>query len=210
MWQKNSESKKGVGKMSYASQASVEQVLGRSLTADEVAGLPALFAAVDAYINKTVGRTFETAAEQATRYYDVERSRMLEVDPFVTDDDHPFELFYVDADENQQGTINTSDFEARPRNEKVKTWFQRRSGTWGSGCPSNVTNIALKAYFGAGDAPDDIKYAASWLAANSIGSTTSLSLKSESIEGYSRTFADATKDNTMIQNIFDNYYEVLL
>jgi hypothetical protein len=194
----------------YADQTSVEGVLGRPLTATEIAALPALLAAVDAYINKTIGRTFGVADEQVTRYYDVERSRMLDVDPFVVDDDHPFELFYVDADENSQGAVNTSDYEARPRNETVKTWLQRRSGTWGSGCPSNVTNIALKAYFGAGDVPADIQYAASWLAANAFGSTASLSLKSESIEGYSRTFADGTKSNNQIQAIFDNYFEVLL
>lgn len=194
----------------YADQASVEGVLGRPLTTEEIAALPFLLSAVDAYINKTVGRTFGIDAEQSTRYYDVERSKMLDVDPFVTDDTHPFELFYVDADENKQGTIDTSDFEARPRNDKVKTWLQRRSSPWGSGCTSNVTNIALKAHFGAGDAPDDIKYAASWLAANAFGSTTSISLKSESIEGYSRTFADGQKTNSQIQAIFDNYYEVLL
>lgn len=195
--------------MSYANQASVEGVLGRSLTTDEVAALPFLLSAVDSYINATIGRTFGDGTE-ATRYYDVERSRMLDVDPFVVADDKPFEVFYVDADENKIQDVDSSDYEARPRNESVKTWLQRRSGVWGSGCPSNVTNIAVKAFFGAGAAPDDIKYAASWLAANALGSTTSLSLKSESIEGYSRTFADATKDNSMIQSIFDNYYEVLL
>lgn len=201
--------------MSYANQASVEQALGRSLTATEVAALPKLLAAVDSFINKTIGRTFGIDAEQSTRYYDVERSRMLDVDPFVVKDgdtDKPYELFYVDADENQQGTIDTSDYEARPRNENVKTWFQRRSGYWGSGCASNVTSIALKAYFGAGTVPEDIAYAAAWLAANSISSQLgmSLSLKAENIEGYSRTFADATKSNSMVQSIFDNYYEVLL
>lgn len=197
----------------YADQTSVEGVLGRPLTATEIAALPALLAAVDAYINKTIGRTFGIDAEQSTRYYDVERSRILDVDPFVTKDgdtDKPYELFYVDADENRQGTIDTSDYEARPRNEAVKMWFQRRSGVWGSGCASNVTSIALKAYFGAGAVPADIQYAASWLAANAFGSTASLSLKSESIEGYSRTFADGTKSNNQIQAIFDNYYEVLL
>lgn len=198
--------------MAYATQSSVEQALGRSLTTSEAAGLDSLLAAVDAYINKTIGTSFETPTE-ATRYYDVERSRMVDVDPFVVANDKPLRVFYVDADENPVGDdIDTSDYEARPRNESVKTWLHRRSGYWGSGCPSNVTNLAVKAFFGRGDAPADIQYAASWLAAQAISAQLgmSLSVKSESIEGYSRTFADMTKDNVQITNIFDNYYEVLL
>ena len=198
--------------MAYANKASVESALGRSLTASEEAGLEALLAAVDSYINKTIGTSFETPTE-ATRYYDVERSRMVDVDPFVTGEGKPFEVFYVDADENKVGSnVDESDYEARPRNETVKTWLQRRSGYWGSGCPSNVTNLAVKAFFGRGDAPAVIQYAASWLAAQSISAQLgmSLSVKSESIEGYSRTFADMTKDNVTITSIFDNYHEVIL
>lgn len=198
--------------MAYATQSSVEQALGRSLTTSEAAGLDSLLAAVDAYINKTIGTSFETPTE-ATRYYDVERSRMVDVDPFVVGDGKPLRVFYVDADENPVGDdIDTSDYEARPRNESVKTWLHRRSGYWGSGCPSNVTNLAIKAFFGRGDAPADIQYAASWLAAQAISAQLgmSLSVKSESIEGYSRTFADMTKDNVTITAIFDNYHEVLI
>lgn len=198
--------------MAYATQASVEAVLGRSLTTAEQNGLTALLAAVDAYINGQTGRSWTTPTE-ATRYYDVERSRYIEVDPFVVAEDKPFEVFYVDADENKVGSnIDESDFEARPRNESVKTYLQRRSGYWGSGCPSNVANLAVKAYFGGGDVPADIAYAAAWLAAHQIGGTQSLSLKSESIEGYSRTFADATSTEagSFITDTFERYREVLI
>jgi hypothetical protein len=204
--------------MAYATQSSVEQALGRSLTTSEAAGLNSLLAAVDSYINKTIGRSFGAGVE-STRYYDVERSRMVDVDPFVTSElvgetvtARPFEVFYVDADENRIQDVDSSDYEARPRNENVKTWLQRRSGLWGSGCPSNVTNLAVKAFFGGGAVPADIQYAASWLAAQAISAQLgmSLSVKSESIEGYSRTFADMTKDNVQITNIFDNYHEVLI
>ena len=197
--------------MSYATQSSVEGVLGRSLTTQEAAALPALLDAVDQYITGQTGRSWATPVE-ATRYYDVERSRMVDVDPFVVAEDKPFEVFYVDADEEKVQTIDSSEYEARPRNEAVKTWLQRRTGNWGSGCPSNVTNLAIKAFFGAGDVPADIAYAAAWLAAHQIGGTSSLSLKSESIEGYSRTFADATSTEagSFITDTFARYYEVLI
>lgn len=208
--------------MSYANQTSVEGVLGRSLTTTEVAGLPLLLSAVDAYITSQTGRTFGAAVE-STRYYDAEDSRMLDVDPFVVSEDvtegdtttptaRAFEVFYVDADENKVRDVDASDFEARPRNENVKTWLQKRNGDWGSGCTGNVTNVAVKAFFGGGAVPADIQYAASYLAAQAIGSTTSLSLKSESIEGYSRTFADASKteQGSFLTEIFSKYYEVLV
>jgi hypothetical protein len=210
--------------MSYANQTSVEGVLGRSLTTNEVAALPLLLSAVDSFINSQTGRTFGAAAE-STRYYDTEDSKMLDVDPFVISEDvtegdtttptaRPFEVFYVDADENKLRDVDASDFEARPRNEIVKTYLQKRNGRWGSGCPANVANIAVKAFFGGGAVPDDIKYAASWLAAQGISAQLgmSLGLKSESIEGYSRTFIDATKteQGAFLTKIFDKYYEVLI
>jgi hypothetical protein len=97
--------------MAYADKSSVEQALGRSLTADEEASLPNLLAAIDSFINSSTGRTFGAGVE-STRYYDVERSRMVDVDPFVTSEQvtegettttvqRPFEVFYVDADENE-------------------------------------------------------------------------------------------------------------
>ena len=196
--------------MAYATKTSVEGVLGRTLTDAEASALPALLQAVNAFIEHETGRVFETSDAQVTRYYDVERSQILDVDPFIADADHAFEVFYVDADENKVSDIDSSDYEARPRNETVKTYLHRRSSLWGSGCPSQVTNIAVKAFFGAGDVPADIAYAAAWLAAQAIGSTDSLSLKSESIEGYSRTFADATKSSTLVQGTFARYHEVLL
>lgn len=198
--------------MSYATQSSVEGVLGRSLTTQEIAALPALLAAVDVYINGETGRTFETATKKI-KYYDAEDSRMLDVDPFIVKDDKPLRVFYVDADEEAVGDdIDTSDYEARPRNEEQKTWIQKRTGRWGSGCPSNVTSVAVEAFFGSDATPADIAYAAAWLAARQIGGTSSLSLKSESIEGYSRTFADASNssDGSFLTATFDRYREILI
>lgn len=198
--------------MSYATQSSVEGVLGRSLTTQEVAALPALLAAVDAYVNAETGRTFGDTEDKSIKYYDVERSRMVDVDPFTVTDDKPVRVFYVDADEEEVQSVDSSEYEARPRNEEVKTWLQRRNGTWGSGCPSNVTNLAVEAWFGGGAVPADIAYAAAWLAAHQIGGTQSLSLKSESIEGYSRTFADATNTEagSFITDTFARYNEILI
>ena len=199
----------------YASQADVEGVLGRSLSTAEAAALPLLLNAVDEYINSECDTSFGAATE-STRYYDLgnfERSRLLDVDAFTTkvgDDVKAFKVAYVDADENEVQVVNASDYEARPRNKDVKTWLERRSTVWGNGCPSTVANIAVTAFFGYPEVPADIAYAAAYLASGAIGSTQSLSLKSESIEGYSRTFADTTKQTSFLSTTFSKYNTVAI
>ena len=202
--------------MSYATQSSVEGVLGRSLTTQEQAALPLLLSAIDEYINSQCETSFGELTE-ATRYYDVDRgeaTRLLDVDAFsIKDKDgnaKAFKVEYVDADENVVSTVDSSDYEARPRNETVKTWLHRRNGLWGRGCPATVTNIAVTAFFGYPEVPAEIQYAASYLAAQGIGGTASLSLKSESIEGYSRTFATITEQTPMISSVFAKYRKVLM
>lgn len=207
----------------YASQADVEGVLGRALSSSEAAALPLLLNAVDEYINDQCNTNFGAPVE-ATRYYDVDKlepSRILDVDAFSTkvyegEGDSralvakSFKVEYVDADENVVQLVDSSDYEARPRNEIVKTWLERRSTVWGRGCPSTVANIAVTAFYGFPEVPADIKYAAAYLASGAIGSTQSLSLKSESIEGYSRTFADTTKSTSMLTSTFSKYNTVIL
>lgn len=209
--------------MSYANQTSVEGVLGRSLTTQEQAALPLLLSAIDEFINSQCETNFGEPVE-ATRYYDVDRgepSRILDVDAFTTKMtegegdaattvDKAFKVEFVDADENVVSTVDSSDYEACPRNENVKTFLRRRSSTWGRGCPATVTNIAVTAFFGYPSVPSDIQYAASYLAAQGVGGTASLSLKSESIEGYSRTFATITEQSPMISATFAKYRKVLM
>ena len=61
--------------------------------------------------------------------------------------------------------------------------------------------------------PADIAYLASYLAAKSIGATNSLSLKSESIEGYSRTFADNSKSfnaDSVVSSVLSKYTDEVM
>lgn len=200
----------------YATQSEVEGILGRSLTSQEQSGLTLLLNSIDAWINDQIGEGFALGEEAATRYYDPEReSSILDIDPVYVDDDHTLIVKVVDADENDVRTLDESVYEARPRNEKVKTYIQLRGGRkWASECSTAVTNIAIVAYFGRGDTvPADIKYLAAYLAAQSIGATNSLSLKSESIEGYSRTFATTSSDyssDAVVKRTLDKYREVLI
>lgn len=201
----------------YASQSSIEGVLGRSLTATEIAALPALLNAIDQWINNQIGGSYgDLSDEPVTRYYDPDfGGTIIDIDPVYVDEDHGLVVAVVDSNENVVRTLDVSTYEARPRNDAVKTYIQLRSGNkWASVCSSAVTNIAVTGYFGLGaTVPADIAYLASYLAANSIGATNSLSLKSESIEGYSRTFADNSKSfnaDSVVSNILSKYTDEVL
>lgn len=196
----------------YANQASVEGVLGRSLTATEIAALPALLDAVDAFINNAIGSSFTISEEVATRYYDADEGSILDIDAIFIDETHGLVVSIVDADENVTRTIDVSDYEARPRNDAVKTYLQLRGGRkWASLCHPSVANIAVTGYFGRGDTvPADIAYLASYMAAQYIGASAGATLKSESIEGYSRTFATIQSDYPIVSQTLDKYNEVLL
>lgn len=201
----------------YANQSSVEGILGRSLTTSEAAALPALLNAIDQWINDQIGGSYgELGDDPATRYYDPDfGGSIIDIDPAFVDADHGLVVAVVDSNENVISTLDVSRYEARPRNENVKTYIQLRGGTkWASLCSTAVANIAVTGYFGfGGTVPADIAYLASYLAANSIGATNSLSLKSESIEGYSRTFADNSKSfnaDSVVSSILAKYTDEVM
>lgn len=197
----------------YATQANVEGVLGRSLSSSESDALPFLLNAIDEFIDDAVGSAFTIPDDPATKYYDAEPSVILEIDPVYVDEDHGLIVSLVDADENVLSELDTSAYEARPRNEAVKTYIQHRNGLkWASEGSSAVANIAVSGYFGRGEeAPADIQYLAAYLAAKYIGATKSGELKSESIEGYSRTFATIQADYPIVEQTLSKYRtEVLL
>lgn len=201
----------------YATQSDVEGILGRSLSATEASALPFLLNAIDQWINDQIGASYgELGDTPATRYYDPERqSSIIDIDPVYVDEDHGLVVSVVDANENVVRTLDVSTYEARPRNENVKTYIQLRNGTkWASQCSVAVANIAVTGYYGfGGTVPADIAYLSAYLAANSIGATKSLSLKSESIEGYSRTFADNKSSfaaDSVVSSILDKYTDEVM
>jgi len=201
----------------YASQSDVEGVLGRSLTASEAAALPVLLNAIDQWINDQIGGSFTVDDEAATRYYDAEsESSIMDIDPVFVDETHGLVVSLVDANENVVRTLDVSEYEARPRNDTVKTYIQLRNGLlWASKCSHSVANIAVTGYYGrGGTVPADIQYLAAYMAAQSLGSTQSLTLKSESIEGYSRTFADmkqsADSDSVISRTLAKYTNEVMI
>lgn len=201
----------------YATQSDVEGILGRPLSTTEAAALPFLLNAIDQWINDQIGASYgELSDDPVTRYFDADRGgSIIDIDPIFVDESHGMVVSLVDANENVVRTLDVSEYEARPRNETVKTYVQLRNGRkWASVCSTGIANIAITGYYGYGSAvPADIAYLSAYLAANSIGATKSLSLKSESIEGYSRTFADNKTSfaaDSVVSSILNKYTDEVL
>lgn len=182
--------------MAYTDEATIEAFLKRDLTAYEQTLLPLVLAAVDAFVNDAVGGVYG-AVEASTKYYDG-GTRILDIDP-CTD---ITKVALVDSEETETNEYELNvDFEARPRNETVKRWIHKRTYAF----PAGVANIAVTAKYSLGAVPDQIKYLATYIAGKLFSSAVSGELKAESIEGYSRTFKEFSKNDEVITTILDKY-----
>jgi len=183
--------------MAYTDQATIEAFLKRTLSAYEVTLLPLVLASVDAWINDQLGGEYGTVSA-TTRYYDG-GSAILDIDS-ATD---ITKVALVDSEETETNEYELNvDFEARPRNETMKTYLQRRNYLW----PRGLGNIAVTAKFTLGTTvPNDIKYLATYMAGKLFSSAVTGELKQESIEGYSRTFKEYSSSDDVITSILAKY-----
>lgn len=180
----------------YATQAQIENILGRCLTTKEEQLLEGLGSTIDGWIDDKIGASYTQVTE--TRYYDG-GSVILEIDAAT----NITKVAVVDDEDDDSSIYDLNvDFKARPRNEDVKTWLHSK----GAKFPEGIANIAVTATYGLGEeAPDDIKYLASYLMAGVFTRQKTKNLKSESIEGYSRTFAETKMEDEVVLSILNKY-----
>lgn len=184
--------------MAYTNQTQIEAFLKRSLTANEQQQLAGIIVAVESYINDIIGGSFGTV-DETTKYFDG-GTTIIDIDPVqdVT------QVALVNDDETVNHIYDLGeDFELRPRNETTKYWIESRFGKF----PSGLTNIAITGKFTLGDLPDDIAYLATYLAGQLFSKNITSNLKSESIEGYSRTFNALIEENQVIKLVLDKYLD---
>lgn len=175
--------------MSYTNQTNLEAFLDRVLTENEQTILPLVLAAVDSYINDQIGTSY-TSSSPTIRYYNG-GSKFLNIDPAVS----ITKVAVVNDDEtDSENYVLNEDYEARPRNQTVKTWIERRSGKF----PEGTANIAVSGTFTLGNIPDDLVFVATYLAGQLFSKRNTTGLKSESIEGYSYTLAELRVDSDPI------------
>lgn len=183
--------------MSYTDQTAIQAFLVRDLTSAEVTMLPMLIAAVTNYLDGELSGSYGEATS-STRYYDG-GSRIINIQPVQ----NVTKVAVVDSDESESTVYELNgDFELRPRNATTKRWLQSRVGKF----PAGVANIAVTGEFTLGaTVPDDIKYLATYLAGRLMDRAAVTGLKSESIEGYSRTFGEITQENPVISMLLAAY-----
>lgn len=189
----------------YTTTELIEAYLGRTLTSEESARISSLQSLVKSWIDGQIGGSFytETAPTASTRYYDG-GVKILDIEPCISIS----KVAQVDTDESELYVyeLNT-EFESRPRNKDVKRWIEKRGGAF----PRGVANIAVTGVFTLGLLPEDIKQIATIMVGGVIIEGTTGAIVSESIEGYSRTFADSTKtggiskSSLLIKDVLSKY-----
>lgn len=182
--------------MSYTSQSNVESLLKRELLGEEESVLALVFDVVEKYINERVGGSFGTVTP-TTRLYDGNGERILDIDPCT--DVTAIEV--VDRDGDVTKTYDLDDVVLRPINDTVKRWVELRY----FGFVKGFANIRVSAKFSLGDVPSDIEYLATYLTTKYFNDYITGNLKSESIEGYSRTFGEMGMNDFVVKSVLDKY-----
>lgn len=183
--------------MSYTTQAKVEAILKRSLTSDEETQFALLGSVVEAVINGKIGGSFGTVSA-SSKYYNG-GTRYLDIDACHT----ITAVLLVDEDDNADYTYTEGDdYVAYPLNDTIKKSIHKRFDKF----PSGLKNIKVTAQFTLGDSvPDDIDYLTAYLISKILTKPIQ-EIKSESIEGYSRTFAETQLDQDPVcKSILDSY-----
>lgn len=183
----------------YTTQAKLQYYLKRTLTADEVAALPTLLGAAKFYIDEFTGVSFGADGSEAAsdRFFDGSGRTTQNITPArdIT------AVKVVNTDNTDSYTYTSTDYVAKPYNTPVKAWLDARIGIF----PKGVANIKVTAKWGGyADVPLNIEQAANQLIGNSL-SEGSGNLKSESIEGYSRTWHEGGAETEDIDRLLLPY-----
>ena len=166
--------------MALVSQSDLEQRLGRSLTGEEINAFSTINNATQAHIERMIGSSVESVSE-STRYYDGDLQN-LAIDPCT----NVTEVKYIDNNGIGQFVYDTADYTVEPVNRTCKTMLRYRWGEFDEG----MNAIAVKAKFSIYDdvqVRNVIKDAI--LTALTAEINNNSNVKSESIEGYSITYA---------------------
>lgn len=166
--------------MALVSQSDLEQRLGRSLTSEEANAFSTINNATQAHIERMIGSSLESVSP-TTRYYDG-NVQNLSIDPCT----NVTEVKYIDNNGIGQFVYETEDYTVEPVNRTCKTWLRYRWDTFDDG----MNAIAVTAKFSIYEDTqirNVIKDAI--LTALTAEINNNSNVKSESIEGYSITYA---------------------
>lgn len=203
----------------YTTQQLITNYLGRKLTPEE-AGISKMVAeGVTQWIDKYTGTSFKPSASSIYKYYDSGVARVF-IDPVIDVE----EVCLLDVTDSVVVTYDPTvpDYKLYPLNSGTKTSIQFTgsrlaplSNSYGADAfyETDTTlasgRIRVKGKWGeAGGIPSDIQLAATILACDWLSDTDQL--QSESIEGYSRSFAATKERNPQVDKILDSRKRIVL
>lgn len=174
--------------MALISQSDLEARLGRSLTSEEASAFTIINNANQSYIEKLIGSNVENESA-STRYYDGGVQHRA-IDP-CTDISA---VKYVDADNNVDLTLDTSDYTTEPVNATLKTMIRFRYGKYNNG----INNLAVTAKFTIYNDTKTLNIVKDALLESLVSEIdNSDNILKESIEGYSVEFASTETKNKL-------------
>lgn len=186
--------------MAYTTQNLVQGYIGRDLTPQEAKIIKMVIDAVGKWIDKITGSSWEPVVE--ARVFNGGEHDIF-IDPII--DITKIEYLNTDGSVNTTYVNDGTDWVAYPLNKKTKTSITRLGGHW----PRGSGNIRVTGKWGeVGGVPADLQLAATILVADWLSNEDKL--KSESIEGYSRTFADTQDSNPQVDKILSSYRRILI
>lgn len=181
--------------MALISQAELEARIGRSLTTAESSAFESINNAMQAEVERLIGSSVEDESP-STRYFDG-GIQHLAINPCTA----ITAVEWVDDDYIVIYTLDTSDYTTEPVNKTIKTMIRYRPGI----LPRGINNIAVTATFSIYDDSDTLAIVKNaLLEALEAELENNDNIQSESIEGYSITYATAEAKNALnsIQYLF--------
>lgn len=196
--------------MAYTTSDLIKASLGRDLTSQETTLLALLIPAVQRYIDRKTGSTFDTA-EATSRLYDVSDSTVVDIDPCQSIS----AVAYVDENGTSSNDYIATDYVAEPVNETVKRWLHLRHKVQRTRMLANIKVTAkfTEYDFAGSKVPEDIQMIATMICKDIVSKLASTegdeqTIKSESIEGHTITYADAASSSSIEAAALNNPFVV--
>lgn len=162
--------------MALITQSDLEARLGRALSAEEVSAFTLINAANQAFVEKLIGSSVESASA-TSRYYDG-GVQHLTIDPCTS----LTAVNIVDDDQIVTDTVDTTDYTSEPINRTLKFWLRYRGGK----LPTGINNIKVTAKFSIYDDTDTLNIVKNAMLEALVSEVdNSDNIIRESIEGYS-------------------------
>ena len=182
--------------MGYTDQTLITGYLKRNLSEAEATIAKTVIDSVTAYIDTETGQSWSTTDAGVAKLYEG-GEKILFIDPIIDIES----VEHVNDEGEVLDTYSSTSYTAFPMNADTKTSLEvfrrwprgliRVTGKWGK----------------AGGIPSDIQLAATILASSVFNNQTG-DIKSESIEGYSVTYADVKVNNQQVRDILDGHRSI--